>query len=160
MKTIDLLVGGIALLFSACADHTHNNELVNNKASLPHSFHFDDLGLKVINSSINKKQVTMSVLYGNDLALKTAIGGIKEIRAGEVFTLVTWKQQQDDYWFGANIPGELQSVELLKTVSSNGNYPISNYQRFEGKDLALNPDTLHQQKRIKYIFDQKPSIMP
>ncbi len=159
MKTINLLLtSSIVLLFSACAGH--RSDLINTKASLPSSFHIGDSGLKVIASFINKKQVTMSVLYGNDLALQTASDSIKEITAGEIFTLVTWQQQPDDHWFGANIPGEPQSVELLKTTASLDGPPIVHYQRFEGKNLVLVTDTLHQQERIKFIFDQKPSIMP
>jgi len=100
----------------------------------------------------------MSTLYGNGLALQKAIGFNKELVSGELFTLVTWKQQPDEHWFGANIPGDLQSVEVLKS-NSNGAIVVLNYQRYEGKTLVLTTDTLDKSERIKFILDQRPSVM-
>ena len=57
----------------------------------------------------------MSTLYGNHWHCKKAKDLNKALVGGESFTLVTWKQQPDEHWFGANIPGDLQSVEVLKT---------------------------------------------
>jgi outer membrane usher protein FimD/PapC len=101
----------------------------------------------------------MSTLYGNTLALQKAINTNEELVAGELFTLVTWKQQPDAHWFGANIPGDLQSVEVVKT-NSNGNAVAIDYQRYEGNNLVLNSDTLHKSQRIKFMIDQRPSVMP
>lgn len=143
--------------FTGSADHS---ELVNTMASLPSSFNFDKMDLKVMSSIINKKQASMSTLYANDLALHTAMTGIGDIPAGTIFALVTWKQQEDKHWFGANIPGELQSVELVKAIRSGANTTAFHYQRFEGKDLVLNPDTLQNQVRIRYISSLRPSVLP
>jgi hypothetical protein len=101
----------------------------------------------------------MSTLYGNPLALQKAAAFNKELAGGELFTLVTWKQQPDAHWFGASIPGHLQSVEILKT-QSNGTNVVFNYGRYEGKTLVLNSDTLYKSERIKFILDQRPSVMP
>lgn len=156
MKLLYISLAGIVLILSACDTPKPSEELLNKKAAIPASFHFDRAGLKVISSSINKKNKTMSTLYGNELALKTAIAGSTEYPAGENLTLVTWKQQDDDRWFGARIPGDLESIEVVKTSDPN----IVNYQKYEGRQLVINPDTAHQQERIKYIFAQKPSVMP
>ncbi len=153
-----LILAGFCLMLYACGDNTSNVELTNTKASLPASFNFSAAGLKVITTFINKKQGTMSTLYGNPLALKTAISGTNTV-AGEVLALVTWKQQADVHWFGANIPGNLQSVEMIKTNSNGALAPID-YKRYEGKTLTLNADTMHQAERIRFIFNQKPSVMP
>jgi hypothetical protein len=158
-RSIHMLLAGIAILSSACGHKTNSADLINKKASLPPSFQFEALGLKVMSSSINKKRGTMSTLYANELGLKNAIAGLKNHMAGEVFALVTWKQQEDDHWFGAKIPGDLSSVELVKTTAIV-NHTVISYKKFEGKDLVANPDTLHQQDRIKYIFEQQPSVMP
>jgi hypothetical protein len=161
MKSIKyLFLTGIVLTMYACSNTPTVSELTNSKASLPASFNFDHLGLKVITSFINKKQGTTSTLYGNPLALKTAISGTNQMETGEVFALVTWKQQSDAHWFGANIPGNLQQVELLKSTSSVEKPIVISYARYEGKSLTLNSDTLNNQDRIKYILSQKPSIMP
>jgi hypothetical protein len=157
MRSAYILLAFAAVLLTACTSTTSNIALVNDAASLPSSFNFGKMGFKVITSFINKKQGTMSTLYGNELALKTTSAGTGTIIVGEVFALVTWKQQADDHWFGAKIPANLLSVEYVKT--GEGSNHIS-YQKFEGKNLVLSMDTSNNQNRIKYIFDQKPSVMP
>jgi hypothetical protein len=156
MKLLYISLAVITLMLSACNNPKPSEELLNKKAAIPASFHFDRAGLKVITSSINKKNKTMSTLYGNELALKTAISGSTEYPAGENLTLISWKQQDDDRWFGARIPGDLESIEVVKTSASN----VVDYQKYEGQRLVINPDTTHRQERIKYIFAQKPSVMP
>lgn len=162
MKTIHLLCSALAImLLGSCSSSNASTDLVNQEASLPSSFDFNKLGLKVITSSINNKKHTMSTLYGNELALKSAAQGrSKGLQPGEVMALITWNQQEDDRWFGANIPGNLHSLELIKTVPIKGGKASINYQRFDGDKLTLNPDTVHNQESIKYIFDQRPSVMP
>jgi hypothetical protein len=155
MRSAYILLAFTAIMLTACTSTTNNIALVNDAASLPPSFNFGKMGFKVINSSINKKLGTMSTLYGNESALKAA--GTGAATAGEVFALVTWKQQTDDHWFGAKIPANLLSVEYVKT-GETGN-PVS-YQKFTGKNLVLSADTSNSQARIKYISDQKPSVMP
>jgi len=160
MKNSHILFAASILILSACNNRKPAEELLNKKAAIPTSFNFSKAGLKVITSSINKKEQTMSTLYGNDLALKTAISGSTSYLPGENLTLVTWKQQDDDRWFGAKIPGDLVSVEVVKTINSNTGRTIANYQRFTGKKLVADTDTAYQQERISYIFSQKPSVMP
>ena len=155
---IYVLFAGLALMLSACGGNTKDAELTNTKASFPASFNFPKLGLKVITSSINKKRGTMSTLYGNQLAFSN-LATRNKVAPGEILALVTWKQQADQHWFGANIPGDLQSIEMIKTTPGVGSAAV-NYQRFERKDLNLNEDTLGRQARIKDIFGMKPSIMP
>lgn len=102
----------------------------------------------------------MSTLYSNDIAFHNALAGTKTPTPGDVFALITWKQQPDDNWYGANIPGDLQSVEIVKTTTANNGAVNINYQRFQGKDLAIDADTLHQQERISFILNQQPSVTP
>jgi hypothetical protein len=158
MKALYSLMTGCTLILAACSDNKPV-ELYNTKAALPSSPKYNLDGLKVITSFVNKTKGTASTLYGNDLALKSAIDGNKSVAANEVFTLVTWKQQEDDHWFGANIPSGVESVEVLKTASS-GNGVAVNYEQLNGKGLAAKTDTLGQAERIKYILGQKPSVLP
>ena len=160
MKTTFLLWCGVALFCSACTNSNTPTDLINKEASLPADFNFNKLGLKVITSSVNIKKHTMSTLYGNDFSRKRSAEGRTSVAPGEVLALVTWQQKDDDQWFGAKVPGELLSVEMVKTVAVNGGQTKVDYERFEGKKLSLNSDTLHHQESIKYIFDQKPSVMP
>ncbi|MBN9384001.1 MAG: heme-binding domain-containing protein [Chitinophagaceae bacterium] len=68
---------------------------------------------KVITSRIDKSKGTMSTLYGNDIAVAAARKGIA-YPAHSVLTLVTWRQKEDEHWYGANIPASIQSVETVK----------------------------------------------
>jgi hypothetical protein len=158
MKALYSLMTGCMLLLAACSDNKPG-ELYNTKAALPASPKYNLDGLKVITSFVNKTKGTATTLYGNDQALKSAIDGNKRVAANEVFTLVTWTQQEDDHWFGAKIPSDVESVEVIKTASS-GNSVAVNYEQLEGKDLVLKIDTIGQAERIKYILGQKPSVLP
>jgi hypothetical protein len=156
-----ILVAGLVVMLSACGDNNNNLDAgaLNTKASLPASLNFTSLGYKVITSSINKKLGTMSTLYGNKQALANAIAGNDDVKAGEEFALITWKQQDDDRWFGAKIPGDLQSVETIKAIANGSRVTVS-YKCFDGKALIANTDTIKNAERIKYIFAQQPSVMP
>jgi len=159
MKTIINIVAGSLFLLTACNSNTNTTNLYNEKAAIPASYNFSQKGLKVIASFINKKQHTMSTLYGNEQGLKATQSGGDKV-PGEELTLVTWNQQDDDHWFGAKIPSNLKSIEVVKTVPVNQNSIAVNYNCYEGKTLTLSSDTTHNQERIKYILDQKPSILP
>jgi hypothetical protein len=152
------LTGLLAL--SACSQPKVPAGQLNEAASLPPSFDFSKLGLRVLASSVNRRQATMATLYGNDLARQTELGGNATAQPGEVLALVTWRQQADPNWFGARIPGKLQSLELLRTEPGSTGHPAVTYQCFTGKDLTLRADTLHQQERIAYLLAQKPAVMP
>jgi hypothetical protein len=158
MKNISYLFIACLILLSAC----HNKsrlQLFNGKAALPPHFKFDALGLKVMSSFINTKSGTMSILYANEPALDSAINSSSSPAAGELLALVTWKQQGDEHWFGAKIPGDLQTVEVVE-MSTAGKGVAINYKKYEGRELTASRDTVHQQDRINYIIDQRPSITP
>jgi hypothetical protein len=159
MHTTSLALAGL-LALSACRQPEVPAGRLNEAASLPPSFDFSKLGLRVLASSINRRQATMATLYGNDLACQTALGGTRAAQSGEVLALLTWKQQADPNWFGARIPGALQSLELLRAGPTSGGRSAVTYQYFTGKDLILRTDTLHQQERIAYLLSQKPAVLP
>lgn len=53
-----------------------------------------------------------TVLYGNDLAYnyaKTSDEG--NYPTGSVLYLVIWQLQEDEQWFGSNIPGKVKKIE-------------------------------------------------
>lgn len=149
----------ILLLLSAMGCQQQNNHAgeLNNAAGLPEKSHFNQLGLKVITSMINKKEATMSTLYGNDLALKYAKSKGDSTIGGMVFALVTWKQQDDERWFGAKIPGQFQCIERVNT-KANGNAIQTSYKIDKGEKLNIGSST--EEDRIKYILAQKASVMP
>lgn len=68
---------------------------------------------RLISSSIDKKEGTMSLLLGNATAV-TAIRKGAIAPEGSEYFYVTWKQKEDPHWFGANIPGDTVRTARLK----------------------------------------------
>ncbi|WDF57266.1 hypothetical protein [Mucilaginibacter sp. KACC 22063] len=159
MKSIFKIIVAAIAVFSSCKPAPNADELINQKASLPDHFKLSELHQKVITSFINNRNHTTSILYGNEKALSSASSDKLNELPGESFTLVTWKQQDDAHWFGARIPGDLISAERLDLTDSNSRISY-NYQRFSGKDLVKLADTTENSERIKFILNQKASIIP
>jgi hypothetical protein len=161
MKTcIKFVLASLSVVFSSCAGPSPRADLINTKASLPSSFNFSKLGLNVMSTFINKKRGTMSTLYGNPMALNASRAGGDKLYGGEVFALITWQQQEDVNWFGAKIPGQLQSVEMVNIAGEDEERIRINYALYKGRELTRDPDTLNRRERINYILNQKPSVMP
>ncbi|MBE9663045.1 hypothetical protein [Mucilaginibacter myungsuensis] len=104
-------------------------------------------GLKVITSFSNRKQQTISILYGNALALQSAKTGIHD--QGEVFELVTFKQADNKFWYGSYINGAVQSIELVTSYAKDKkvidfNYKIVQGQVSGGADARINSITSHR----------------
>lgn len=143
----------------SCGNKVKDSGLVNGQASLPTSFNFESLGLKAIASFINKKSGKMSTMYANEMGAQYVISDLKNHVPGEVIVLITWEQKNDDRWFGAKVPGELMMLEVVKTAILNNKITI-NYEKHLGEKLIKVPDSTQQQSRIKFILNQKPSVMP
>ena len=111
---------------------------------------------KVITSFVNTRDGTMSTLYGNDIAVKSARAG-QAYPAGAIVSLVTWSQRDDPHWFGGRIPKALHSMEILSYDSA----AAPSYVYYEGEKSekkAIDPAEI--QNRIKYITSQKASVIP
>lgn len=123
------------------------------------SLPFKPFEWKVITSSVNKRDKTMSILYGNAVAVQYArTHADGAYPAGAALSLVTWNQQEDAHWFGANIPNTVRSVEQVRF--SNAGSP--SYEQYEGaalKKVAVN-DAALAQTRIAYMTHQRASVMP
>ncbi|WCT09914.1 hypothetical protein [Mucilaginibacter jinjuensis] len=160
MKTLTKLLTAI-LLFSLCAckQPATDNELYNNKATVPAKFDIVKSGLSVLNTSFNPTKNTISILYGNKLAAERLRTADHQAKQGEELALVTWKRQADVHWFGANIPGELQSVEIVK-LSGENLKPKIDYQKLLGPNLEQERDTTGQQSQANFILSQRASVMP
>ncbi|HJT73825.1 MAG TPA: hypothetical protein VJ720_07395, partial [Chitinophaga sp.] len=92
---------------------------------------FDAKGQHVITLFANRKQQTMSVLYGNKPAQASALSGYKQHVPGEVFTLVTYHQADSKYWYGSYINGAIKSVEQITATVSGEGYTL-NYKLEQG----------------------------
>lgn len=125
-------------------------------AALPDPLASHPLTGKVITSFVNTRDGTMSTLYGNDIAVKSARAG-QVYPAGAVVSLVTWSQRDDPHWFGGRIPKALHSIEMLSYDSA----AAPAYVYYEGETRvkkAMAP--LEMQARAKYITAQRASVMP
>jgi hypothetical protein len=131
--------------------------LYDRAPSLPDSISGHPMAGKVITAFVNIRDQTMSTLYGNDIAVKSARSGRAAYPAGSVLMLVTWSQRDDPHWFGGRIPRMLQSVEVL----TFGEETTASYERYEGAPPAKKqPAAVDVPARIAYINAQKAAVLP
>ena len=118
----------------------------------------DPLDWKVITSAVDKSKGTMSVLYGNEVAVDAARKGTSMHLAHAKLALVTWAQKEDEHWYGANIPASIQSIETLSLgIDPEG----TRYTFYEGHPLKAARDTgIDVSARIAYLTGFKASVMP
>ena len=123
-----------------------------------------DTGLedKVLSSSINKKDGTMSTLYGNDFATRFVRSNIgNDYPAGTILTFVTWKQKEDQHWFGGIIPGVIKSIEKIRFINTGKKQSEPVYEKHEGNPLVkIETDKLNEWKRINSIVSLRASVIP
>ncbi|MGE8511133.1 MAG: hypothetical protein ACN6N7_00425 [Chryseobacterium culicis] len=155
----NLIVYLLLCLFTVSCGSKKEYEPVNENASLPESFDFNAMNLKVVTSSINHKKQTMMTLYGNDSAIDELKDHPENNNHKErILALITWSQKEDPYWYGAKIPNHLLSVEIVKSKEPFSENSEILYQKYEGKELRkANADG---RDRIRTILSMKPSIMP
>jgi hypothetical protein len=138
-------------------------ELVNHKASLRGDLPFNPLQWRVISSSVNARESSASILYGNDIAVRHARADPRRpYPAGSVISLVTWAEEEDPHWFGAKTPGEVKSIEFVTAEESQGLAPAYSYQLYEGSPLKKTtaegvsaPDA-----RIGDLLSRRALVMP
>jgi hypothetical protein len=112
------------------------SDAFNGAAALPDDLPYPAFQWKVITSWVDKTNGTMSTLFGNDLAVTHARTSPQmPYPAGAVIAVVTWRQQEDKHWFGARIPGKVQSVEFITANAPINNVPSYSYQKYEGDPL-------------------------
>jgi hypothetical protein len=105
---------------------------------------------------VNTKAGTMSTLYGNELAAKSARSGLA-YPAGAVVSLLTWSQRDDPHWFGGRIPQALQSVEQIRFGA--GGSP--EYNVYAGAGLAKKEIAVEQvAQRVQYITAKRAAVIP
>lgn len=154
MKTTLYFTGVLFLLFlSSCSDFKGEKGL-NNEASLPETLMNKVSDLKVINSSINNKKHTTSLLYGNQEAIERIKSNDSVMQNGEKLICITWTQKPDPNWLGAYIPGKLLSFEIIE--SKEGTV----YKKYSGNGVEVKLNDLDKENRIKKLLTEKRAIMP
>jgi len=131
---------------------------INENASL---LKFDDLPenpllLNAITTSIQPKNSSMTVLYGNVLAYNYAsLNGDGEYPTGSVLYTVTWQLQADEQWFGGNIPQNIIKIEQITFLDFNKT-EYKNFDLIGVKDL----DPQNKHERIDQIKGMKMAVSP
>jgi len=164
MKTTALLP--IILLLGAAACSRQNPRLAttpNQSAALHGDLPANPLAWQVITSEIDRQHATMSTLFGNDTAIHYARANAgHDYPPGSVLSMVTWDQQEDSRWFGANIPAEPRSVEFVTVGVAPNHEPTYAYREFAGAPLkqtvAIDGSVPHD--RAAYILSQRAAVMP
>ena len=133
-------------------------------AALPDPAAFNPLEWKVITSSVNKTDGSMSTLYGNELAARAArAGGGQPYPAGAVLAWVSWLQREDEHWYGANIPGAIRSIEKVTFINaSNTPGQEASYDSYVGSPLRkiIEKDPVTVRDRVTYIGSLRNSVLP
>lgn len=133
------------------------------QANLTGNLPFNPLHWNVITSSIDKRASTMSVLYGNDVAVRYARSNSQhDYPVGAVLALVTWAQEEDVRWFGARIPGQVKSVEFVRVASGSNNQPAHSYENYAGSPLARTSasEDVAPENRAAYLLSLRAAVMP
>ncbi len=118
---------------------------------------------KVITSLVDKQASTMSTLYGNDAAVRYArCNSQQNYPAGSVLSLVTWAQRDDEHWFGAKIPGQVKSVELLTVDAGPNGVRSYSYESYQGSPLekAVSSVGPSHGSRAAYLLSLRAAVTP
>lgn len=163
MKRPRLFVTAVALLMMGC--HGPNSRVataLNIPAALAGDIPVDPLRWGVITSLLNPHDATMSTLFGNERAIAHArTKGGSDYPPGAMLSLVTWTQQEDPRWFGANIPAQPKSVEFVAVVLSPDGRTTYNYQNFAGSPLGERSAVQNRvDERIAWLLSQPAAVMP
>lgn len=164
LKIVYCLSTALCLILPGCS--SENPRVVtrlNDDASQVGELPSNPLQGKVITSWIDKQHLTMSTLFGNDVAVQYARNNPQhDYPAGSVLSVVTWKQQEDPRWFGGKIPATPASVEFVTVGTSPDNHATYAYQYYEGAPLktvsAQNGPTPNE--RAAYLLAQRAAVMP
>ncbi|MGA8500453.1 MAG: cytochrome P460 family protein, partial [Candidatus Sulfotelmatobacter sp.] len=132
-------------------------------ASLVGPLPANPLQWKIITSTIDKADSTMSTLYGNDVAVRYARANSQHnYPAGSVLSLVTWTQREDDRWFGAKIPDRVKSVEFVFVDAAADGRQSYSYQQYEGAPLTMASEQkgFAPNDRATYLLTQRAAVLP
>jgi hypothetical protein len=105
-------------------------DVLNVEAKMPSGLPAAALDWRMITSGVDRDRQTMTMLTGNDPAVKYAGTGMYP--EGSELALVTWLERDDPHWFGARIPGTFVSLETVEVKQGADGKPMAEYHRYEG----------------------------
>jgi len=160
MRKIHLLGPMFVVMLLGCQEAVNPRVAtrLNDDAAVVGDLPSNPLQEKVITSWLDRKNGTMSTLYGNELAIQHArTSAAADYPNGSVLSLVTWKEQEDPRWFGGRIPQRPTSVEIVTVHAAPDQYT---YQRFENSPLKKVDEHVAPYDRAAYLLNQRAAVMP
>ena len=163
MRVANVFLLGVVMAVgvAGCSDRTNPRvaKKLNQDAMLVGDLPANPLQGRVITSWIDKRNATMSTMFGNDVAVQNArTKAVVPYPVGAVLSVVTWGQQEDARWFGGNIPKGVKAVEFV-TVTAPGAY---SYERFEGSPLkkVASGEGGDPADRAGFLMSVRAAVMP
>jgi hypothetical protein len=145
-----------AMLLGGCKHRQPSaSDLFNDEAKIGAGLPYPVMEWRALTTSVDRGGMTTSTLFGNDVAVTAARGGVANYPAGAVLGLVTWRQQEDAHWFGGRIPDAPVSVEFVEF--GGGSVPV--YRHFAGAPLSEQADS-GSPVRLAAIESMKPVVLP
>lgn len=130
----------------------NENASINNLGDLPEN----PLLLNAITTSFDPKDSMMTVLYGNYPAYNYAkISDDGNYPVSAVLYSVTWQLQDDEQWFGANVPKYIRKIERIEFLKKNK----TKYNYFDYNGIK-HTSSDNVQKRIDHIKEMKMAVSP
>lgn len=157
MKSVYFLLVYISIVCLGCKSNTEKSEWINQKASpkLDFSNKENPFQWQIITTRIDRKAKTMSILYGNDIAINYANDHSDSLYPqGSKLAFVTWAQKEDAQWFGANSPNSFKSIEwIIFDQNKNPNYSVQ-YGKNTTSQISNNA------YQIAKILSYKTAVLP
>lgn len=150
-----ILTGIVTVSCTTQTDSTINMESsILQLGDLPEN----PLLLTPLSTGIQPKNSSMFTVYGN----YEAVQYYKQVPnstnfANAAIYKVTWKQKEDEVWFGGNIPAQIKSVE--RVTFNKEQWPV--YELYTG--VSMKKVMIEKQKSIKRaneIMTQKIAVLP
>jgi hypothetical protein len=103
----------------------------------------------------------MWTLYGNDLAVDYARTHSRQDYPAQL-SLVTWTEREDPRYFGARIPGQVNSVEFVSVSAARDGRSSYSYSGYDGASLARVSahEGVAPNDRTAYVLSQRAAVMP
>lgn len=153
----------MTLILAGCqAQNARVATTLNQDAVLAGDMSIDPLSWKTITSGFNPHDSTMFTLFGNDSAVEYArTSGGRDYPRSSVLALVTWRQQEDSRWFGARIPAQPKSVEVVTVAASEDGGTTYVYRSFKGVPLKeIQTSEMRANERATYVLSKRAAVMP
>ncbi len=163
-NTVRSLLLALPLMLLGCSGQGPNiTATINQSASSLGNLPENPLQWRVITSSLNINDSTMSTLYGNDAAVDYARSHAEhDYPSASALSLVTWTQTDDDRWFGAKIPDHVKSVEFVFVKAAADGSTYYSYEKYEGSPLKLldAQQSLKPKDRAASLMALRAAVMP